>query len=81
MQLDLDKSLVIQYNNRQTIRLVYKESAKLQTKLQHVNIHNYWLRQEYTLGRLQIKWKKTTQIVANSITKALATPKFIGFVG
>ena len=33
MQLDLDEPLVIQCDNRQTIRLVYKESAKLQTKL------------------------------------------------
>jgi hypothetical protein len=52
IKLNLDKPLVIQYDNRQTIRLVYEELAKLQTKLRHVDIHNHWLRQEYTSGRI-----------------------------
>jgi hypothetical protein len=81
MQLDLDEPLVIQCDNRQTIQLVCEESAKLQSKLRHVNIHNHWLRQEYASGRVQIEWKETTQIVADGMTKALALPKFIGFVG
>jgi hypothetical protein len=81
IQLDLDEPLIIQCDNRQTIRLVCEESAKLQTKLRHVDIHNYWLRQKYASGRVQIEWKETTQIVADDMTKALATPKFMGFIG
>jgi hypothetical protein len=81
MKLVLDEPLVIQYDNQQTIRLVCEESAKLQTKLRHVDIHNHWLRQEYALGRIQIEWKETAQMVADGMTKALAAPKFMGFVG
>ena len=38
---------VIEYNNLNTIRLITKEIATLQTKLRHVNIHEHWLRQEH----------------------------------
>ena len=81
MKLVLDEPLVIQCDNQQTIRLVCEESAKLQTKLRHVDIHNHWLRQEYTSGRIQVEWKETAQMVADGMTKALAAPKFNGFVG
>ena len=78
--LELDKPLVIQCDNQQTIRLICKESVKLQTKLQHVDIHNHWLRQEYVSGRIQIEWKETTYMVADRMTKALARAKFSNFV-
>jgi hypothetical protein len=38
---------VIECNNLNTIGLITKEIATLQTKLQHVNIHEYWLYQEH----------------------------------
>ena len=38
-----NKRITIQYNNQQTIRLVHKEVALLQTKLQHMDIYNHWL--------------------------------------
>jgi hypothetical protein len=41
LTLELNEPLVLQYDNRQTIRLIYDESAKLQTKLRHVDIYNY----------------------------------------
>jgi hypothetical protein len=78
--LELDEPLTIQYNNRQTIRLVSKESAKLQTKLRHVNIHNHWLRQEHVADRVRTKWVKTSEIVADGITKGLPKGKFESFV-
>ena len=39
-----DQRIQIQCDNRQTIRLVTEEIARLQTKLRHVDIHNHWLR-------------------------------------
>lgn len=39
-------STSIQYDNRQTIRLLEEKASKLITKLRHVDIHNHWLRQE-----------------------------------
>jgi hypothetical protein len=41
-----DQIIQIEYNNIQTINLITKEIALLKTKLQHVNIHNHWLRQK-----------------------------------
>jgi hypothetical protein len=37
----LNKPLEIRCNNSQTIRLLTEESAKLKTKLRHVNVHNH----------------------------------------
>jgi hypothetical protein len=45
LSLELDEPLAIECDNRQTIRLL-AESAKLQTKLRHVDIHSHWLCQE-----------------------------------
>ncbi len=39
--LMINKSLIIKYDNKQTLKLVTKNFMKLFTKLQHVNIYNY----------------------------------------
>ena len=41
-----DKEIIIQYDNKQTIRLVNEDIIFLRTKLRYVDIHNHWLRQE-----------------------------------
>ncbi len=46
LTLFLPEVLTIRCVNKQTIQLLVGESTKLQTKLLHVNIHSYWLRQE-----------------------------------
>jgi hypothetical protein len=38
-----DKTITVDCDNLQTINLVTKDAMKLQTKLQHVDIHNHWL--------------------------------------
>ena len=81
MRLEMDEPLAIQCDNRQTIRLICEESAKLQTKLRHVDIHNHWLRQEHASGRIQVEWKQTTEMVADGMTKALPKIKFSTFIG
>ena len=78
--LELDEPLTIQCDNRQTIRLVSEESAKLQTKLRHVDIHNHWLRQEHSAGRVRTEWVETSKMVADGMTKGLPKGKFEGFV-
>ena len=47
LTLKLNKLLIIECNNQQTLRLVMEESMKLSTKLRHVDIHNHWLWQEH----------------------------------
>lgn len=46
LKLVLLKAFIIEYDNLQTIRLLVDKAMKLQTKLRHVDIHSYWLRQK-----------------------------------
>jgi hypothetical protein len=46
ISLDLKDQFPLQYDNLQTVRLLIKDSLKLVIKLKHVDIHQYWLRQE-----------------------------------
>ena len=39
-----DQRIQIQCDNTATVRLVESELSTLNTKLRHVDIHNYWLR-------------------------------------
>ena len=45
VELD-DKTITIECDNGQTIKLVTTEIAMLKTKPRHVDIHNHWPRQE-----------------------------------
>lgn len=38
--------LTIKYDNAQTIQLLVNEFTKLQIKLQYIDIHSYWLKEE-----------------------------------
>jgi hypothetical protein len=71
LTLRLDEPLVIECDNRQTLRLVTEESMKLSTKLRHVDIHNHWLRQENAEQRVLFEWKPTRDMIADGLTKAL----------
>jgi hypothetical protein len=53
---------------------------RIQTALRHVDIHNYWLRQEAKKGSLEIKYLPTTEIPADGLTKALDKGKFDRFM-
>ncbi len=46
LTLFFPEPLTIECNNKQTIRLLVDEFTKLQTKLQHIDIHSHWLRQK-----------------------------------
>jgi hypothetical protein len=65
------KTVVIQCDNQQTLRLVTQEIEKLQTKLKHVDIHNHWLRQEYRDGRISVRYIASKSMIADGLTKAL----------
>jgi hypothetical protein len=47
-----DNNITIECDNTQTIRLVTEEIATLKTNQRHVDIHNYWLRQEVQRGSI-----------------------------
>lgn len=79
VQLD-DLTIQIDCDNTQTINLVTAEIATLRTKLRHVDIHNHWLRQEVQRGKIQVKYVKSTDIVADGLTKALPAGKWNRFL-
>jgi transposase InsO family protein len=75
LMLRLDDPLIIQCDNRQTLRLLNEESAKLTTKLRHVDIHRHWLRQEVREKRVTLNWVPTKQMLADGLTKSLGRQK------
>lgn len=81
LTIRLDKTYTQIYcDNLQTIRLINEEIARLQTRLRHVDIHNHWLRQEVQDGRIKVEYKPSSRMLADGLTKALPTVKFVEFV-
>jgi len=80
MTLRLNKPLIINCDNTQTLQLVTEDTAKLITKLQHINIYQHWLRQEYAIRQVIFQWKITKEMIANGLTKALPKQRFQSFV-
>ena len=72
LTLTIDKSLIIECDNKQTFRLVTEDFMKLFTKLWHVNIHNHWLWQKYFQQRILFNWTSTWDMIADDLTKALS---------
>ena len=71
IQLNLQEEPTIFCDNMQTIRILTKETPKLQTALKHVDIHQSWLRQEVQAGTIKVDWVPTAQMVADGFTKIL----------
>jgi hypothetical protein len=69
---DPGHELIVHCDNHQTIRLLTKENQKLDTKLQHINIYQHWLRQEVQARRIKINWLPTNDMLADGLTKALS---------
>jgi hypothetical protein len=76
-----NKRIHIQCDNIQTIRLVNEEITRLQTKLRHVDIHNHWLRQEVSQGRINVEYTESQNMIADGLTKALPAEQFLRFRG
>jgi Reverse transcriptase (RNA-dependent DNA polymerase)/GAG-pre-integrase domain len=79
LKLRLDEPLTIQCDNRQTLRLLNEESAKLTTKLRHVDIYKHWLRQEVREKIIMLSWVPTKEMLADGLTKSLGRQKHIAF--
>jgi hypothetical protein len=57
--LRLNEPLELRCDNRQTIRLLTEDSAKLKTKFRHVDVHNHWLRQKIGLKHIELVWESS----------------------
>ena len=80
MTLRLHEPFIIDCDNTQSLRLIKEDSAKLITKLRHVDIHQHWLRREYTMTRVLFQWKTTKEMIADGLTKTLPRQRFENFV-
>jgi len=77
LKIELDnQQIVIECDNKQTIRLVTSEISQLQTKLRYIDIHNHWLRQEVIAGRVNVKYTRSAEMIADGLTKALSNVAF-----
>jgi len=70
-RFDTQHPVSIYCDNLQTIRLLTKETLRLQTKLEHIDKHQCWLRQEVQADRLKIQWIAIAQMMADGFTKEL----------
>jgi hypothetical protein len=78
LSIEIDEPLAIECDNQQTIRLL-TESAKLQTKLRHIDIYSHWLRQEVQRGSITLTWQESKKMMGDGLTKALSRGLFDRF--
>lgn len=80
IRFDTQQHTKIHCDNIQTIRILTKESIKLDSKLRHVDIHRHWLRQEVQNGQIALQWIPTAEMPADGLTKPLPAQKHAAFV-
>jgi hypothetical protein len=80
IKFDLGIVLTIYCDNLQTVGVVTKDEDKLFTRLRHVDVHQHWLRQEVTDGRVSVQWKPTNLMPADGLTKILVRQKHVEFL-
>ncbi|MBE3047272.1 hypothetical protein IMZ48_33080, partial [Candidatus Bathyarchaeota archaeon] len=80
IDLELDSALQLMCDNLQTIRLLTEETARLHTRLRHVDIHRHWLRQEVQQQRIQLEWVPTEAMAADGLTKDLPRQNHVRFL-
>ena len=79
IQLDLGVPWRIYSDNQQTIRLVVGQKERVITTLRHVDIHNMWLKQEYSRGSFEVVYLPTSLMPADGLTKRLTRQQFEHF--
>ncbi|KAF6518394.1 hypothetical protein HZS61_002472 [Fusarium oxysporum f. sp. conglutinans] len=80
IQFDPQHQPRILCDNQQTVGLVQKERPQLTSKLKHIDIHNFWLRQIHKDGKITVQWVPTTDMPADGFTKPLSAEKHSHFV-
>ena len=75
-----DQTITIQCDNTQTIRLISEEISQLTTKLRHVDIYNYWLRQEAQSKLIKVIYVESSKMLADGLTKPLPANQWARFL-
>jgi len=71
ISLNLERDFTLLYNNMQTIQLLRQDILKLNTKLQHIDVHQHWLRQEVQDKKIDVQWVPIDKMPTDGLTKIL----------
>src|SRR5947208_13983318 len=66
-----EQEIQIECDNQQTVRIVGNKQPAISTKLRHVDIHQFWLRQEVQTGKFKILCVPLSEMLADGLTKPL----------
>ena len=80
IQMDPQTGNRVNCDNKQTVGLINKPTPQLSTKLRHVDIHHFWLRQEAQNGNITVQWIPTGDMAADGLTKALPLAQHQQFI-
>lgn len=80
IQFVTDDKLKIWCDNKQAVGLIQKKRPELTTKLRHVDIHHFWLRQVHEQGLVEVEWIPTEDMTADGFTKPLEAQKHRRFI-
>lgn len=72
IRFDAEQNTEIECDNQQAVRIVSSKEPTMTTKLRHVDIHQFWLRQEVQSGKFTIQWVPTAEMMADGLTKPLS---------
>ena len=67
-------------DNQQTVGIIKKAAPLLTTRLRHVDIHQFWLRQEVQARRMAVHWVATAEMPADGLTKLLPRQQHETFI-
>jgi hypothetical protein len=80
LTLKLNEPLEIRCDNSQTIGLLTEKSAKLKTKLRHVDVPQSLITARNHEQNINLLWESSQRTLADGLTKPLSPAKFAEFV-
>ena len=80
IRFDPEQELQIECDNQQTVRIVSNQLPTISTKLRHVDIHQFWLRQEVQDGKFVVQWVPSSEMPADGLTKPLTKQLHQAFI-
>jgi hypothetical protein len=75
-----EQEFQIECDNQQTVRIVDNKQPTISTKLRHVDIHQFWLRQEVQNGKFKVLWVPSSEMPADGLTKPLTKQLHQAFI-
>jgi hypothetical protein len=80
LKFDSNQKIMIYNDNLQIIRLFISKIFKTETKLQHVDIAQCWLKQSIQSDYFSVNYLSIAKMIANELTKILSSQKHREFI-